>query len=64
MIHEHIVSFFDYVNMVSMDIDLSPFSIFSDLNTIKTLIVFFNWLGKTECYSSSGEVEDEEESRS
>lgn len=48
MIHEHIVSFFDYINSVSMDIDLSPFSIFSDLNTIKTLIVFFNWLGKTE----------------
>ena len=28
--------------------DLSPYSIFSDLNTIKTLIVLFNWLGKVE----------------
>jgi hypothetical protein len=44
LINDHIVSFFDYVRKYSQLIDLSPFDIFNDLNTIKTLIVFSNWL--------------------
>ena len=53
MIHEHIVSFFDYINLTSQKIDLTPFTIFNDLNTIKTLIVLFNWLGKAESEEES-----------
>jgi hypothetical protein len=52
LIHEHIPSFFDFINKTSTSVDLSSFDIFSDLNTVKTLIVFFNWLGRSESLCS------------
>ena len=53
------MSFFDFINATSRWMDLTPYSIFSDLNTIKTMIVFFNWLGRVEQVGEQTEQSEE-----